>query len=219
MLNDLKHLLKTRLGLISNKTIRPVSFAAWILGGFASPAPRYVKNRILFRYGGSDIWVETGTYTAATTKFLCKISKYVHTIEPSVELHNKAVKKLGRFSNFSAYLGTSEEYFREVINVALNQSRTSISFWLDGHYSGPTTFRAKKLTPIIHELKLLEYVIQKRKDIDFNIFIDDIRGFSRPQFEVQDYPDLKLIVDWAESLGLFWVIEHDIFIAKTSLQI
>lgn len=81
----------------------------WVLNGYAVPAPRKVKMKVLARYGDrSGIWVESGTYLGQTSKFLAREASLVITIEPSPDLVRRARKKLAKYANIQLIQGLSE---------------------------------------------------------------------------------------------------------------
>jgi hypothetical protein len=46
------------------------------------------------------------------------------------------------------------------------------------------------------------------------VLVDDVRCFEPTDPDFKDYPERNFLVRWAESHGLVWMIEHDIFVAK-----
>jgi len=174
----------------------------------APPSPSCVKHTVLLRHAmPNSTWIETGTYLGETTAFLAHIAPHVHTIEPSIELLEMARENCRHFSNISFHHGTSEATLSTVIaSVAGN-----CSFWLDGHYSAGNTYKGNLNTPIRHELKTIGKHIHRLKRLA--IFIDDTRCSYTDQ---STYPDLDLYVAFARANGLEWIIEQDIFVAKSN---
>ena len=184
----------------------------WVQSGFPSPAPDFVKHRVLMRHGRSDAWIETGTYLGDTTKFLSKRAKIVYSLEPSEELYLSAIKRFQASQKIRIVNGTSEEKLREVINLILPLDFKHISFWLDGHYSAGNTYHGPNDTPVVTELEIISEYLDLAWDV--TIFIDDVRCFNSKLLEYASYPSLDLLVNWCKKNHMNWNIEHDILIIK-----
>ena len=191
-----------------------LEFESWINRSFASPAPNYVKRRVLNRLGSKDTWIETGTYLGDTSEFLAARVSRVYSIEPSLELFERARIRFAAFPNVTLINDLSEKALPDLIS-SLNPSECNdISFWLDGHFSSGITHKGPVETPVLEELTAIKSNIDKFRNI--SIFIDDVRLFHTRNGEESGYPSLNALTDWANSLGLFWTIEHDIFIAANN---
>ena len=86
-------------------------------------------------------------------------------------------------------------------------------FWLDGHYSAGVTLRAPQETPIIDELAAIAAALPQLGRVA--VMIDDLRCFAPQASEGDGYPRRSFLVDWANTYGLSWHIEHDIFVARS----
>lgn len=180
----------------------------WSRRGYAMPAPVSVKWAVLSRYGGAaDTWIETGTFYGDTTNFLAGLAKRVYSIEPEPHLANLATKRFAKRDNVSIIQGLSEECFGEV----LDHVHGSLSVWLDGHFSSGVTFQGPVDTPIRQELDALAQRIENLEIVA--VCIDDVRCFDPNNLRYSGYPSRSWLVEWADSLGLIWTIEHDIFVA------
>ena len=178
---------------------------------YASPSPTYVKDLVLMKWGGLATWVETGTNVGKTTELLANFGKEVFSIEPSKELFELAGLRLKERNNVTLVLGTSEESLGPILQELVDKGHADLSFWLDGHYSEGNTFRGENETSVIQELKEISKIASRLNSV--SVMIDDVRCF-RPVLPIwANYPDLNHLVNWANSLNLFWTIEHDIFIA------
>lgn len=168
---------------------------------------------MLKRWGGREVWIETGTYSGSTTRKLLRFSKKVITIEPSAELHREALRRLRKFKKVELIHGLSEAHLDAVTASLARNGAKDISFWLDGHYSGGITVRGESDTPIVHELE----TIARYRGVftSISVFIDDVRCFNPSVDEFRTYPNLSFLTTWSESNRLFWTIEHDIFVATT----
>ena len=178
----------------------------WWLRGFTSPSPSSVKLRVLKRYSPpNSCWVETGTYLGQTSRKLSKFARTLKTIEPDSNLFNFSSNRLRRFKKIQVLFGKSEN----ILEKCLEDASGSICFWLDGHFSGDVTYKGDLETPILTELEVIKRNVRKFSSIV--IFIDDVREFVNSNGRVT-YPGLITLVDFANTLGLNWTIEHDIFI-------
>jgi hypothetical protein len=192
-----------------------LSLLRWQLGGFEVPPPAAVKRRVLRRHGIRDApWLETGTGRGTTAAYLASFAPSVITLEPMPDLFVTASTRLRRRSNVEVRNVSSEEGFA----AAANTLGPRINFWLDGHYSGGGTFEGSSDTPVLHELEIISGLL--RAGAQVATFIDDARLFAVERSEIPSrhrsgYPPLSTLVSWAQDNGLNWVIEHDIFIART----
>ncbi len=174
---------------------------------FEEPFPQFVKEKVFNKYNlENSIWIETGTYLGTSTSYLSKISKFVHTIEPSKKYYNISKENLKNIENISIYNGASEEILPDILN-SINDEE-NVCFWLDGHFSGGDTFKGSVDTPILHELKTIANSIKKFNNI--TILIDDFRLFSEGGNE--EYPSKEQIISWVNANNLHWTITRDIFV-------
>ena len=184
----------------------------WYFRIFPTPSPHKTKIETLLKYGGTGIWVETGTYLGVTAENLAITARQVHTIEPSGELFEIARKRLGTFSNVIQHKGTSEE----ILSTLLSQLRLNhcdeVNFWLDGHYSAGNTFKGQEETPIYHELSVIKNFIHEFQAV--NIFIDDVRCFQPSTQEYKSYPPLQFLLEWSVEQSMKCLLIHDILVMK-----
>jgi len=180
----------------------------WQAAGWSVPAPQKVKMKVLRRYSLTGmIWIETGTWMGDTTKELAGMALHVHSIEPQLEFVNSARERFRKSNNVSLHHGTSEQLFSEV----LNSCGGDVAFWLDGHFSAGATYEGEVDTPILSELRAIKESLHRLNKV--SIFIDDFRCFDPSNAEFSDYPEKKVLVEWAAENGLVWTVEHDIFVA------
>ncbi len=187
-------------------------FGGWLRRGFAPPAPQIVKWSILRRLGGDVTWIESGTYTGQTTRYLSSFSKYVFSIEPSPELAKKAIRNFSAVDNINIIEGLSENELHRLLGELTPLQKADVSFWLDGHYSAGITFQGPSDTPIVEELLAISEHLPSLKKV--TILIDDVRCFDPSKSEYASYPPLSHLSNWADSHNLYWTIENDIFIAS-----
>lgn len=186
-----------------------IGFVAWHRRNYAPPSPSMIKRRVLLRNGAlSATWIETGTYLGDTTHFLAKYASKVISLEPAPKLYDVAKKRFAGIANIEIINGLSENVFPDL----LPRLSGNVNFWLDGHYSGGTTwitYKGSSETPIVAELSHIEKNIRSYKKV--SVLIDDVRLFQSAE---KDYPRLDYLVEWAMRNALNWHIEHDIFVAK-----
>jgi hypothetical protein len=186
-----------------------MEFVAWWRRDFASPAPHFLKMRILGSAKNVDVWIETGTYMGRTTEFLRKSGCRIISIEPSEELGNKAKRLFASHSNVEIVIGLSEFELENILD-GLGPEIRSVAFWLDGHFSGGPTHLGPVETPIQRELEIIAARLHRFEKVD--IFVDDFRCFVNQD---TDYPSTKMLSSWAKDNDLSWSVEHDIFVART----
>lgn len=183
----------------------------WSKDLYSMPAPPEVKVKTLMRWGTRAIWIETGTYEGLTTIELSKFARQVITLEPSLKYYNLASKNLAAHSNIELVNGTSEDSLDLVLSKLVESNNISdLSFWLDAHFSSGETFKGKKDSPIIEELRIIQNYLAKI--IHLTIFIDDVRLFRDDPSMPEHFPNLSKVLDWVQLNELIWTIEHDILI-------
>lgn len=184
----------------------------WKGDGYSAPAPSSVKEAVLFRHrlaGGA--WIETGTWKGQMTSFLSGFGQKVFTIEPEPRLFEAAKSRFASNPNVTCVLGTSEEVFDDVCSQIASGP---VNFWLDGHYSAGKTHKGAIDTPITIELDVISSHLSRLDAVC--VLIDDVRCFTSHDSRYKDYPSLDYLVNFAKRNQLFWTIEHDIFIARSS---
>jgi hypothetical protein len=188
-----------------------LSFRDWRARDYGAPSPGSVKQRVLLRNAApSCLWVETGTYLGDTAAFLARHSSRVITLEPAPAIYALASRRLARVRNIEVINGASEDVFPKL----LPQLSGAVSFWLDGHCSGGTTwvtYQGSADTPIVAELAQIE--LNRQRYSALSVLIDDIRSFEAAEPGCA-YPQLDYLVDWARRNRMRWHIEHDVFVAR-----
>lgn len=181
----------------------------WRRSGWASPAPAPVKQRVLARYGPPNAhWIESGTFRGDMTEFLEGLGESVVTIEPEPALVERALRRFRNSPRVRVLNGQSEDLLEGVLS---DLAGLPIALWLDGHYSAGVTFRGAHDTPIRQELELVGSHLVRCPEA--SILVDDWRCFDPSEAGFEDYPHRSFLVDWAERHGLWWTVEHDIFVA------
>ena len=174
---------------------------------YDSPAPQFVKMRILKSGNKPEVWIETGTYYGQTTESLAANGSMVYSIEPSRALANDAAIRFSEDKNIEIINDLSEAILENLLKKIALDGKSTVSFWLDGHYSEGITHLGPLETPIEKELQIISKFMNSFKAV--SIYIDDFRCFvgMRP-----DYPSPSFLSLWAESHNASWDVRHDIFI-------
>jgi len=184
-------------------------FLDWVNRSFAAPAPNSVKQQVLLRNNlRNATWVETGTFHGKTTNFLSRHAEFVHTTEPEPTLFLQCKKRFSQRENVSVHNELSETFLPRILPTLSG----NVCLWLDGHYSGGRTFAGPNDTPLRKELQTIGTNLDRFDNIA--VLIDDIR-LCGSTHKYGSYPSLSELVAFADNLGLFWYIEHDIFVMKT----
>ena len=106
----------------------------WYKSNFISPAPNFVKHKIIKSFAIKDsIFIETGTNRGETLRKLHKNFSYIYSIEPSEYYHNLSKRNLSDIKKkIKLVNGTSEDSLGDILEKCKNKS---VTFFLDGHYS------------------------------------------------------------------------------------
>jgi hypothetical protein len=150
------------------------------------------------RQTGYRVFSETGTFLGKTTLAMADVFDRCYTIEYDPALYEKAKASFAGRDNITAYLGDSGKLLGEILGM---MSEPGI-FWLDAHYSGGITGRAKADTPIERELSVIFSHAVKRHVI----LIDDARLFIGRH----NYPRIRSLVQLAARNGYKLKIRDDI---------
>ena len=198
--------------------------SAYLKRGLTGPAPDFFKRRYLInkRFSNNVAWIETGTFTGKTTAYLSKYSDYAVTIEPEINLYNKAKSRI-KSRKILFLNGTSESKLQEAIDKVISKRFKTINFWLDGHFSSGTTYKGEQVCPLLTELNIIQKNIESKNliDVESNIYIDDLRLFcdaSEPKIrEAEGYPDLKEVLTHPIVKHSKITINIDILLVQISL--
>jgi len=177
---------------------------------YSGRSPEFIKRKFIDSFSDPDsIWVETGTYMGDTTIYLAKRASRVYTIEPSREIASKVSFRFRKLNKIELSVGSSEEKFESIVS----ELKGKVCFFLDGHASGGNTFYGSTKAPIQFELMVVGKFI--RNFTHLSVLVDDFRLFGETIKDLQEYPTKIYLIHWAESYGLEWHVQHDIFIAKS----
>lgn len=122
----------------------------------------------LAKAAGATVFVETGTFRGATTRWAASRFAEVHTIEREPSLHAANQAALSALPGVHAHLGDSRAVLPGI--VASLGARRAV-YWLDGHWSGAGTAGEDDPCPLLDELACLA---ARPQDI---VLVDDARLF------------------------------------------
>ena len=142
------------------------------------------------------VLVETGTFMGDTVDYFRDKFEHVYSVELSIELAEKSIKRFQSNSNVQIIHGDSGF----VLKGLIEQINQPILFWLDGHYSSEffvgeefiRTAKGKTNTPIIDEL---EIILKHR--LKHVILIDDARLFVGEH----DYPTINKLKEMIQEFN------------------
>jgi len=149
------------------------SYKKWRTSGLPIPAPHAIKRALLMQEGlriEAKNFVETGTFTGDTVRFMQNRFKNIYSIEIQPELAMLSKDRFRSDSSVKIIEGDSATFLGEILEDLTGPTL----FWLDGHYSAGITGRGSKDCPIYEELSC----IAARPPSHFSIIIDDLRCFG-----------------------------------------
>jgi hypothetical protein len=117
-----------------------------------------------------DNFVETGTYMGNTCFWAAAYFKNVYTIEIDPEISKNTANRLKDMKNIKFLVGDSSN----ILPGLLKDISESTLFWLDGHYSGPSTGGIEYECPLMQEIEAISTFDEPI------ILIDDARLFMGP---------------------------------------
>ncbi len=133
---------------------------------------------------GYTRFVETGTYLGDTAGVMAANGCRVFTIELSERLYERACELFANSDLVTCIHGDSAVRLSEVVDLLDGPAL----FWLDGHYSGPTTAMGGEVSPVIGELACLGRARQARAELidRSTIHIDDLHCFGDDGYPTLD---------------------------------
>ena len=171
------------------------SVLRWIRRGSGESPPQPLKRFVILHYldtYGCREFVETGTHIGDTLAFVSRRRNIDCTsIELDEGFHRRATRRFKHSSRVRLLHGNSGLLMPEVVG----NLKGPALFWLDGHYSGPSTACGGKQTPVLEEL----VAIYRHASFPCVILIDDARLFDG----TNDYPHLDELLVAARSVGGF----------------
>jgi hypothetical protein len=157
-----------------------------------------------------DVFIETGTFGGGSTASALPVFNEIYTVELSPQFHRQAALRFKSNKHVQVLLGESNV----VLSKILPLPNKKIIFWLDAHWCGDGTARAKKLTPIVEELQAIRNSATK----DAVILVDDICYF--PCGDPSSFPTVKQLYHLIKAINddYVFVIVGDAALAYPATQ-
>lgn len=197
------------------QSVRPVlgairSTIHWVRQGYASPYPHYMKQATILRHAiPGSLFIETGTYKGATSRYFRNRGFSVATVEVSqslYETYSPYLRKLG----IDTRLGDSADVVPQLLHEHVGSP--SLTFFLDGHYSSGITSKGDQPVPIVREFQAISTFAKMNPEKTLSVIVDDVRLFM-PGGDPA-YPARSTLMAFADSIDAHWSIENDLFVCK-----
>jgi hypothetical protein len=169
----------------------------WERAGRPAPFPPLVKHELLLdfaRRSPAQVFVETGTYLGDTVHALRGRFRELHSIELDPVLYEAARRRFAGIRSVTIHHGDSAAVLPEL----LSRLTEPALFWLDGHFSGGTTARGERDTPVQEELRsILRHAVEGHV-----VLIDDARLFGTGA----DYPTIDEVREMVAGERPSWTV-------------
>ena len=162
----------------------------WKEKGCPPAVPHLIKQATLKEYANKysiKVFVETGTFYGDMVEAMKGYFGKIYSIELSEGYYQAAKERFAGDERIKILHGDSGKEIDKIIK----ELKEPALFWLDGHYSGGTTARGDKETPVFEELAH----IFNAADPGHVIIIDDARDFGTDPA----YPTLEELKDFVFS--------------------
>jgi hypothetical protein len=175
----------------------------WEQSGRLGPMPNLGKQQVVIEYikkFSPEVFIETGTYKGKMVYAVMPHIRRIYSIELDPTHARNAQLRFSGHPNIRIIQGESGAALAELM-PNINQS---CLFWLDAHYSGGSTARGERNTPIKSELQT---ILKHQRADEHVILIDDAACFVGEN----DYPtleELKNIILIARPDWVFHVQNH-----------
>ncbi len=170
--------------LMADASRHPLADYLWVTRGI--PRDLVLKLRDAL---AALVFVETGTYLGATTRWAAEHFAEVTSIEASPALHRNAVEVGKGQANVRYELGDSAMVLPRVVAALPGPA----VFWLDGHYSGGATAGIECECPLMAELRAIATSPHAHA-----VLIDDARFFlstPMPPHRRDHWPPIIEVLD------------------------
>ena len=164
----------------------------------------------------NTIFIETGSYVGDGIQAALDSGNYelVISIELSPYYYNICAKRFNNNPKVNLYLGNSVDILPKILSEVI----VPCTFWLDAHYSGGKTAKAKQDVQILEELEIIKSHYLKTH----TILIDDMRAVGTGgkntdwgRFSKKQVEDLIHEINPAYNITYaFGIVENDILIAQ-----
>lgn len=168
-----------------------------------------LKVEYIEKYSPKTVFVETGTHLGDTIEEMKGLFDELHSIEINQQLFENAVKRFDGDVNVTIWNGDSPDILPQILNNTTEQ----ITFWLDGHASGPLKGGKYGGSPLVNELECIKNHVRN----DHVIFIDDVRLFGNLEWDgLQKEDVLDLLKEINPKYNIIYLdgyIENDVLLA------
>lgn len=150
----------------------------------------------------TDFFIETGSYSGDGIQLALNsgFSK-IYSIELSPQHLEECKRRFSGEDRVELILGDSSVELRKIME---KNPSAKFTFWLDGHYSGGTTAKGEKETPLREELESI-----LSRDISGEIiYIDDMRQYrTHHEITLKDILDL---IEKYKPFAKYWFEPSDL---------
>lgn len=157
-------------------------YEQWQSRGSTGPMPNFGKQKTVIEYikrFSPEVFVETGTYKGKMVYAVMPYIDEIYSIELSGSHYSNAARRFCGYPKVHILQGESSRVLPEIL---ANIDKRCI-FWLDAHWSGGSTARAERQTPVMQEVQC---ILKHKKAEGHVILIDDARLFTGDN----DYPSI-----------------------------
>jgi hypothetical protein len=133
------------------------------------------------KYNNCNYFIEGGSYKGNGIQNAIEAGfKNIISIEITKYYYDLCVEKFKDNPNVKIIFGDTTKILPEL----LKEINEKCVFWLDSHYSDPSTEYGDKMSPILDELDIITEHCRKYND---TILIDDRRCWSKSDWNYQNY--------------------------------
>lgn len=150
-----------------------------------------------------NVFIETGTFKGATSRWAADHFKKVLTIELSKELFDEVADKYRHLQNIHFKYGDSSE---ELVKIIKQLDEPAV-FWLDAHHCSLNTAGKGSRVPILEEINAIGL-----SACDHFILIDDARLFLAPPPDphlLDEYPDIYTLLEQVNRHKKHYILIYD----------
>jgi hypothetical protein len=139
------------------------------------------KTNIFHNYSNNNYLIETGSYYGdGITKAIEAGFKNIISIEITPAYYDLCTEKFKDNLNVKVILGDTVKILPDL----LKEINEPVTYWLDAHYTDPTTNYGDKMSPLMDELEIIKFHAQSFNDV---ILIDDMRIFNESDWNYHNY--------------------------------
>jgi hypothetical protein len=169
-----------------------------------------INETLLREFSYNRYFLETGTWHGDGVRAALRAGfRDIRSVELSPQLYEMNRLKFEKERRVKLFLGSSDERLAEMMHDLVSPA----TIWLDAHYSEGDTAKGQEMTPLLKELAVIKTHPMK----NHAILIDDVRCFSKPEFDGIRESDAQLLIkDINPSYSFFYAdgfAANDILVA------